>query len=297
MRTTVAITQNEDIRASVAAAFSALGDLSSLFGGKHVAIKPNDTWADASDLTPCTQADTLEAVIRQVKRFNPAKITVTGGSGAAETDDVFRVLGLDKVIGKEGVEFFDHNRPPFESVRLGYGPQDAVMINPYILSYDAVVSLAQLKVHQSATVTLTMKNIAMSFPAADYYGHPRETQVNPNSFFDDLHGFIAEMARRFPIALGIIAGHPAMLGTGPIGGEAVETGLIIAGTDPVAVDSVGARLLGHPRVQHITEAAKLGLGTDSPHRIDFPCLTDLQAREILHNRKLEAEKTTAGSAY
>jgi uncharacterized protein (DUF362 family) len=291
MKTKVAITQNEDIRASIAAAFQALGELSPLFAGRHVAIKPNDTWAAASDLTPCTQADTLEAVIRQVKRFKPKMITVTGGSGDAETDEVFRLLGLDRVIEQTGVEFFDHNRPPFESVRLDYGPQREVMINPHILEYDVLVSLAQLKVHQSATVTLTMKNIAMSYPAADYYGHPRETEEHPHHFFDDLHGFIAGMCKRFPISLGIIVGHPAMLGTGPIGGEAVETGLTIAGTDPVAVDSVGARLLGHNRVQHIMEAAQLGLGNASTDQIDTPCLTEIQAREILINRKIEAEKT------
>jgi hypothetical protein len=27
--------------------------------------------------------------------------------------------------------------------------------------------------YAAATVTLALKNIAMSFPAADYYGHPR----------------------------------------------------------------------------------------------------------------------------
>jgi uncharacterized protein (DUF362 family) len=292
MKTKVAITQNEDIQASVAAAFRALEDLTPLFADKHVAIKPNDTWASRRDKTACTQAETLEAVIKQIKRFKPKKITVTGGSGDAETDDVFNILGLDKVIEQEGVEFFDHNRPPFEAVKLDHGPQNKVMVNPYIFKYEAVVSLAQLKVHQSATVTLTMKNVAMSYPAADYYGHPRETGLHPYNFFDDLHGFIAGMCKRFPFAMGIIVGHPAMLGTGPIGGEAVETGLTIAGTDFVAVDSVGARILGHKRVRHIIEAAELGLGTASAEEIETPCLNELQAREILYNRKLEAERTT-----
>jgi uncharacterized protein (DUF362 family) len=138
-----------------------------------------------------------------------------------------------------------------------------------------------------------MKNIAMSYPAADYYGHPRETEVHPNNFFDDLHGFIVGMCKRFPISMGIIVGHPAMLGTGPIGGETFETGLTIAGTDPVAVDAVGARLLGHNRVQHIVEAEEIGLGTASPDQIDMPCINETQARGILVNRKIEAEKTTA----
>jgi hypothetical protein len=53
----------------------------------------------------------------------------------------------------------------------------------------------------------------MSFPAADYYGHPRSTQKHTNHFFEDMHSFIAAMAKRFPIHLAITVGHPAMIGT------------------------------------------------------------------------------------
>jgi hypothetical protein len=52
-----------------------------------------------------------------------------------------------------------------------------------------------------------------------------------------MHSFIAAMLRRFPVRLAIIAGHPAMIGTGPLGGMAVETGLVIASRDPVAADT------------------------------------------------------------
>jgi uncharacterized protein (DUF362 family) len=55
------------------------------------------------------------------------------------------------------------------------GPQTSVMVNPRVLEYDTLIALNQLKVHQTATVTLALKNIAMSYPAADYYGHPRLT--------------------------------------------------------------------------------------------------------------------------
>jgi uncharacterized protein (DUF362 family) len=65
------------------------------------------------------------------------------------------------------------------------------------------------------------------------------------------------------IDLGIVVGHPAMIGTGPIGGKAVETGLVIAGRSPVSVDTVDAFLLGFETlgVQHLHQAVQLGLGT------------------------------------
>ena len=53
-----------------------------------------------------------------------------------------------------------------------------------------------------------------------------------------------------------------MIGKGPVGGKAVETGLVLAGRDPVAVDTVGAYLLGFETlgVQYLHQAAQLGLG-------------------------------------
>ncbi|HAR64046.1 MAG TPA: hypothetical protein DCS13_11330 [Candidatus Margulisbacteria bacterium] len=48
------------------------------------------------------------------------------------------------------MDFFDHNRQPFESIALDYGPQPEVMVNPFILTYDTVISLSQLKDHNRA---------------------------------------------------------------------------------------------------------------------------------------------------
>lgn len=255
--------------------------LETLVRGKVVAVKPNETYATAEDVSGVTQADTLRAVLRVLKRFGPARLVVSGGAGAAETEDVFRVAGLLDVIREEQVEMFDHNRPPFSAVDLEYaperdvqGPQASIMVNPRVLEYETLVSLAQLKLHETATVTLSLKNIAMSLPAADYYGHPRSEQRHEQSFFDDMHSFIAAMARRFPIGLAIIVGHPAMIATGPLGGHAVETGLAIASTDAVAADVVGAKLLGFgpQAVRHLWEAGRLGLGETDTSRIEFPGL-------------------------
>jgi uncharacterized protein (DUF362 family) len=215
-------------------------------------------------------------------------LVVTGGAGAAETDEVFRIAGLMDVVEQEGAVFFDHNRPPFTEVKLEYkpdadvdGPQKSVMVNPRVLEYETLISLAQLKVHQTATVTLSLKNIAMSFPAADHYGHPRYKQKSKNHFFADMHSFIAAMAKRFPIHVAIIAGHPAMIATGPIGGHPVETGLVIASTDPVAADVVGAWLLGFgpQAVRHLWEAGRLGLGETDTEKMKFPALSLRKATE------------------
>src|SRR5205814_2244171 len=181
-------------------------ELNEILSGKVVAVKPNETWASADDITGVTQPDILRSVLLAVKQHHPRELVVSGGAGAAETEDVFRVAGLMDVVDAEKAQFFDHNRPPFTEAQLEYdpakdvsGPQKSVMVNPRVLEYDTLISLAQLKLHETATVTLSLKNVAMSFPAADYYGHPRSTQKHANHFFADMHSFIAAMAKRFPI--------------------------------------------------------------------------------------------------
>ena len=83
------------------------------FKDKVVALKPNDTTATSDDKTACTQADTLRATIQFLKTLHPRSIVVTGGAGAMETDEVFKVMGYLEVIESEGVEWFDHNKAPF----------------------------------------------------------------------------------------------------------------------------------------------------------------------------------------
>jgi uncharacterized protein (DUF362 family) len=155
------------------------------------------------------------------------------------------------------------------------------MVNPRVLEYETLIAVNQLKLHRTATVTLALKNIAMSYPAADYYGHPRSREKHRHCFFDDMHSFIAVMAYRFHIDLAITVGHPAMIATGPLGGHVVETGLVIASTDALAADVVGAHLLGfNPQaVRHLWEAERLRLGETDTDEMDFPALSLREAIE------------------
>jgi uncharacterized protein (DUF362 family) len=280
MKPAVAITQNRDIGKAIKEALGHL-PLEALVRSKLVAVKPNETNATMDSKGGVTQPDTLRAVLREVKRFGPRELVVSGGSGGSKTDEVFRITGLMQVVEEEGATFFDHNRPPFVSVDLHYapdaevaGPQRSVMVNRRVLEYETLIALNQLKLHTTATVTLALKNIAMSYPAADYYGYPRSTAKHEHMFFDDLHSFIAAMAKRFPIHLAITVGHPAMIGSGPLGGHLVETGLVIASTDPLAADVVGAKLLGFDiqAVRHLWEANRLGMGQTRLDQMRFPAL-------------------------
>lgn len=287
----VVITHDEqDIGKAITDALRRIDTIESLVRDKIVAVKPNETYADEEDQDGVTQPDTLRAVLRYVKQFSPRQLIVSGGAGAAETDDVFRIVGLMDVVEEEGATFFDHNRAPFQEIELSYapdkdvqGPQRSVMVNPRVLEYQTLIVVSQLKVHATATVTMALKNIAMSYPAADYYGHPRgNEEYHHHDFFEDMHSFIAAMFRRFPIDLAITVGHPAMIGRGPLGGYAFETGLCLASTDALACDAAGAKLLGFSAdaVHHLWEAGRLGLGETDTENMDFPALSLKEAMGI-----------------
>jgi uncharacterized protein (DUF362 family) len=296
----VVITHNpRNIEDAIAEALRHI-DLERLVRSKVTAVKPNETTATAEDQTGVTQADTLRAVLRAVKAAGPRELVVTGGAGAAETEDVLRVTGMLEVAQQAGAQFVDHNRPPFQEVKLEYaperdvaGPQRSVMVNPRVLEYECLIAVNQLKVHSTATVTMALKNIAMSFPAADYYGHPRGDEKHAHHFMDDMHSFIAGMARRFPISLAVTVGHPAMIGKGPLKGHTFETGLCLASTDAVAADVVGAKLLGFnvEAVHHLWEAGRLGVGETEIEAMEFPALSLEEAfgifTEAAYGKRLE----------
>jgi uncharacterized protein (DUF362 family) len=295
----VAITQNDNIEQAIVEALGYL-QLESLIRGKIVAVKPNDTWASSQDKTAVTQPDTLRAVLRFVKQIHPKELIVTGGSGAGETNEIFEVAGLMNVVREEGATFFDHNRGPFQEVQLTYapdkdvaGPQKSVMVNPRVLTYETLIVVSQLKMHSTATVTMALKNIAMSFPAADYYGHPRASQHRKNHFVEDMHSFIAAMHHRFPAQLAITVGHPAMVASGPIGGYTAETGLVIASPDDLAADVVGANLLGLSiqAVRHLWEASRLGPGLADISQMEFPALKLKDAIKVFTKKMYGKELT------
>jgi uncharacterized protein (DUF362 family) len=99
--TEVVITRDDRIEVAIIEALERV-PLASLVRGRLVAVKPNDTWASQDDTTGITQPDTLRAVLRAVRAYEPRTLVVTGGAGAAQSDEVFRIGGLMDVVTDEG---------------------------------------------------------------------------------------------------------------------------------------------------------------------------------------------------
>lgn len=141
-----------------------------------------------------------------------------------------------------------------------------------------LISFTQLKQHEEATISAAIKNIALGWPPADEHGHPKKN----TGIHKELHGFISAMAEQIPIDLSIVSASPAMIGTGPTKGIARHTGLVVAGCDPVATDTVAARLMGfRPQaIRYLFECSNKKIGESDIENITIEGIPLIEAENI-----------------
>ena len=250
--------------------------------GKHVFVKPNFNSAHA---TPgSTHADTLSALVQRLQTMGAERITVGDRSGMGNTRQVMEALGVLRMadeLGFETVVFDEMAADEWELMRLpeSHWSNGFPVARP-VLEADAVVQTCCLKTHQyGGHFTLSLKNsvgiVAKVVPGQrhDYMnelhngGHQREK--------------IAEINAVYEPVLVVLDGVEAFVDGGPHEGKRVNAEVILAGADRVAVDAVGVALLRYfgttPAVsrgpifaqEQIARAVELGLGVDSPDKVEF----------------------------
>lgn len=138
---------------------------------------------------------------------------------------------------------------------------DRITLHRSLADIDLLVSVPMMKTHQLATVTLGMKNLIGLYPGTVYYSvrawlHDHAAQVqSPGVAYE-----IVDMVRANKLGLTVIDGTWAMEGDGPTEGDLVEMGLILAGTEPLATDMVGAAVMGIAPQEVPTFVAAWGAG-------------------------------------
>lgn len=242
-----------------------------------VVITANMVDNKSADSGTVVHPDLLRKIIRYIKEFKPARIVVAAGSGGAPTKKVFDEIGFNIVIAEEGVEFVDLNFGPYTELQLSGKIVQSTKINKLFDEADVHITFTPIKMHKEATVSLGIKNIALSWPPAEIHGTPK-LQLG---IHEDLHDFIYAMGEVFPIDITILSGMNGMYGTGPSDGKAVHSDLIIAGTDPVATDAVGARVMGFlpQAVQYLFRLYRRGIGEADVKRMDMRGVPLVEAEE------------------
>jgi uncharacterized protein (DUF362 family) len=147
-----------------------------------------------------------------------------------------------------------------------------IYIHEDLYRADMVCSVPMMKTHGLAGVTLALKNIGIGAFPGMIYGtvrsdvHRRASEIEPTG----TSTAIIDMVKVNKIGLSVIDATWAMQGQGPSvtrGGELIKSNLIIAGTNPLAVDLVGANVMGFEtdEIDTFKWAFKAGM---KPRRID-----------------------------
>jgi uncharacterized protein (DUF362 family) len=217
---------------------------------KPILIKPNYINSKHPSTGITTDSRVLEGIVKFLKEHKIEEIIIGEGSGFADTFQAFKVAGVDAVAERWGVKLVDLNKDEFVEV----SPPDPLSLKKVRVAKTAlestIISVPKLKPHRIATVTLSLKNMMGTLASK---GSMHKGKLSQN---------IADLASILTPSISVVDGIIASEGH-ETSGNPVEMNLVIAGTDPVAVDAVGAAVMGIPptNVTHLLLAEKKGLGT------------------------------------
>jgi uncharacterized protein (DUF362 family) len=222
-----------------------------LSGEKPILIKPNYLNAKHPSTGVTTDSRVIEGVVKFLKTRKIENLVVGEGSGFADTFEAFRVAGVDKVAERWNVKMVDLNKDEFVEVQ----PPNPLSLKKTKVAKTAldstIISVAKLKPHRIATVTLSLKNMMGALVS-------KGTMHRGVSLSENIADLASVLTPRVAVIDGIIAGEGH-----ENSGSTVEMNLVIVGTDPVAVDAVGAAVMGiePSEVKYLGLAEKKGLGT------------------------------------
>ena len=262
--------EDDQLEESLDAAMKYIGGIEDLVPeGSKVLIKPNIARFQAPPDT--IDPILVKALINVLKRRNPSVIWVADGSGEGNTTENFRSLGYSPVAEETGVELVDLNHGELVKVSLPGGGTvfDSFMLNRILVEADVFISVACMKTHSTAVVTLGMKNLIGLAPGS-VYGFPKaELHARALASYY-MAGVITDLCTARKIDLAIIDGRVGMEGQGPHDGGPVDLGLMIVGRDPVATDSVASVIMGFDpeEVPTLSLGEERGLGTNDLHKIE-----------------------------
>ena len=248
--------QGGDVESAVRDAVALAGGFEQrVTAGSRVLIKPNLCKAAPRGSGFVTDAGVVAAVAKLVLEMSPASVVIAEGAMAGydsegyPTDDALVVTGVAAVGRRLGVEVRNLNVDTWEEVEIpGALVLDRIKIATTVLESDVIISVPVLKTHLRTHATLSLKNMNGATPGAE---KRKSHRLGLDQAIADLNSVIGP-------SYAIIDATTGMQGMWQIPGDSRQMGLIVAGSDPVYVDVVGASLMGidPAQIMHLQLAAR-----------------------------------------
>jgi len=205
---------------------------------KRVLLKPN--LVEPHERAECinTHPQLVRGAAEAFLRLGAQQVLVAEGPGhRRDTLVVLEESGLAEVLAEDRIPFIDLNTQAGWTLpnRGGWTDLPVFHLPALLKQVDLIVSLAKMKTHHWAGVTLSMKNLFGVLPGM-IYGWPKNVLHQAG-----LQASILDITASLRPQLAIVDG---VIGDGPIMGSPKEAGVVIMGRSLPAVDSVCARIMG-----------------------------------------------------
>lgn len=253
-------------------------DLAGMIGNrkKRIGIKPNLVSDSPADEGATTHPEIVSGLISYLQDSGFSDIRVMEGSWVgSRTMEVARVNGLDRVVRKYQVPFYDLQKDR-TVIKEAKGFQ--MEICESALSVDYLISLPVLKGHMQTRVTCALKNM--------------KGLISNNEKRKFHH-----MGLHKPIAALNTILHPDFLLVDHIcgdpdcedGGSPEVRDIIFACLDPVLCDAFACQELGYSvnQVEYIGLAEKYGVGSTDLSKAVFRWLNEAEAQEGVREHRAE----------
>jgi len=227
-----------DYPASVAKAMDLAGAPALLSERELVIIKPNLTNSSPPPVT--TPVAAAEAVYDYCAAHCDGEIVIAEGCGSGNTADVYRATGYAEMAERRGIRLIDFDDEPTVELSRDDALEFKTLHLPKIALDAFIISLPILKDHSFTGTTVAMKNMFGLAPKRIYSGSWNKSKLHSPSTDRSVYDVCLYRSPDLCVVDAVVA-----LTGMHLAGEPEEIGLILAGTDPVAVDAAASRLLGH----------------------------------------------------
>ncbi len=228
-----------------------------------IAIKPNLVVAKPSTSGATTTPLLVEGVITYLKEHGYKAITIMEGSWVGDsTKRAFEVCGYNRISQKYDVPLIDLKSDP----TVMYSENGISMkVCKSAIETDFLINMPVLKAHCQTLITCALKNLKGCIPDSE--------KRHFHSL--GLHKPIALLNKFLKCGMIIVDGLMGDL-TFEEGGTPVRMDRVIAGFDPVLIDTFAANLLGYTPydIRYIVEAERLGVGSTD---VDNAIIRELNA--------------------
>ncbi len=239
----------------VRAAVDALGGMKKFVKpGNTVVLKPNIAWARKPEQAANTNPEVVAEVVRLCKAAGAREVKVIDHLIDPGEATVLKMSGIGPAAQAAGARVISAGSLAMYqrvSIKRGKTLKTADVLRD-LMRADVWINLPIAKVHSGTGVTLGCKNLmGVVWDRGAWHQSASLDQC------------IADFAVQFRPKLVILDAVKVLLTNGPKGpGKTASPGIVVAGTDPLAVDSFGVTLLGRkPQdIGHIKLAYAAGVG-------------------------------------